>query len=932
MGGLSSRHSKLNADMPTYTGIQCLEESAEFLGERSLKFYKGCRKYTEGLGEGYDGDIAFASALETFGGGHNDPISVAFGGKASMILTEVSNSWNGNLEISFFSIVIPLVYYLGRMGELENNTSKKGPVMTKFTIALREIGTYKEVLRSQNEGHFREERFQRSLSFNMWFYYITVEHMLNDRLLQFVNIDLHDVKEARKHFDKASLLYDQAREKFLSLRKGTKNHIATVLEEELHHARSTFEQARFNLVTALSNVEAKKRFEFLEAVSGTMDAHLRYFKQGYELLHQMEPYINQVLTYAQQSRERSNYEQAALNERMQEYKRQVDRESRLSSNGSHGSPNGGDGIQAIGRSSHKMIEAVMQSAGKGKGSGSQHSGQRNSSELGSGLLSRWLSSHYHGGVHDEKSVAHHTVNLLTSTIKVDADQSDLRFCFRIISPTKNYTLQAESAPDQMDWIEKITGVIASLLSSQTPERCLPASPMGSGHHRSGSESSSFESSDFDHAPVEEYTSERLGFGHHERALRSSQQRTSVKIEKPIDVLRKVCGNDKCADCGAPEPDWASLNLGVLVCIECSGVHRNLGVHISKQVCFSLKPALPYRSWTLFGMDEDAVHQASAANEDINTAEPEAELTNIDSLESIITNIDSLLTMVRSLTLDVKVWEPSVISMFQSLGNTFANSVWEEHLQSRSGFQVDLVPTGLYKSDKPQMLFIGKPSHSDSISVKEKFIHAKYADKLFVRKPRDNRTVAQQIWEAVRANDKKSVYRLIVNSEANVNSVHEQVSSKSLTLAKAMLLQEQTSLDQSSGILAGDSPERSLNASNLSAGTSESHSMEDLEGCSLLHVACETADIGMLELLLQYGANINASDARGQTPLHRCIRGGKATLVKMLLTRGADPYAVNGEGKTPVELSMEANVEEMRSLFYYRLQLDSNLEKDLLQGL
>lgn len=32
-------------------------------------------------------------------------------------------------------------------------------------------------------------------------------------------------------------------------------------------------------MTALSNVEAKKRFEFLEAVSGTMDAHLRYFKQ-----------------------------------------------------------------------------------------------------------------------------------------------------------------------------------------------------------------------------------------------------------------------------------------------------------------------------------------------------------------------------------------------------------------------------------------------------------------------------------------------------------------------------------------------------------------------------------------------------------------------------------------------------------------------------
>lgn len=73
----------------------------------------------------------------------------------------------------------------------------------------------------------------------------------------------------------------------------------------------------------------------------------------------------QVLTYAQQSRERSNYEKAALNEKMQEYKRQVDRESRWLSNGSNGSPNG-DGIQAIGRSSHKQIEAVMQSAARGK--------------------------------------------------------------------------------------------------------------------------------------------------------------------------------------------------------------------------------------------------------------------------------------------------------------------------------------------------------------------------------------------------------------------------------------------------------------------------------------------------------------------------------------------------------------------------------------
>lgn len=54
------------------------------------------------------------------------------------------------------------------------------------------------------------------------------------------------------------------------------------------------------------------------------------------------------------------------------------------------------------------------------------------------------------------------------------------------------------------------------------------------------------------------------------------------------ILREIPGNDLCAECGAREPDWASLNLGILMCIECSGVHRNLGVHISKVLLFNTR--------------------------------------------------------------------------------------------------------------------------------------------------------------------------------------------------------------------------------------------------------------------------------------------------------------------------------------------------------
>ena len=49
----------------------------------------------------------------------------------------------------------------------------------------------------------------------------------------------------------------------------------------------------------------------------------------------------------------------------------------------------------------------------------------------------------------------------------------------------------------------------------------------------------------------------------------------------IQALRQIDGNEKCADCNSLHPDWASINLGILICIECSGIHRKLGSHISR---------------------------------------------------------------------------------------------------------------------------------------------------------------------------------------------------------------------------------------------------------------------------------------------------------------------------------------------------------------
>uniref|UniRef100_A0A3P8XAB1 ArfGAP with GTPase domain, ankyrin repeat and PH domain 1 n=1 Tax=Esox lucius TaxID=8010 RepID=A0A3P8XAB1_ESOLU len=57
--------------------------------------------------------------------------------------------------------------------------------------------------------------------------------------------------------------------------------------------------------------------------------------------------------------------------------------------------------------------------------------------------------------------------------------------------------------------------------------------------------------------------------------------TSQSEAIALQNVRSLRGNSRCVDCEAQNPDWASLNLGALICIECSGIHRNLGTHLSR---------------------------------------------------------------------------------------------------------------------------------------------------------------------------------------------------------------------------------------------------------------------------------------------------------------------------------------------------------------
>ncbi|XP_078510505.1 arf-GAP with dual PH domain-containing protein 2 isoform X2 [Lissotriton helveticus] len=53
------------------------------------------------------------------------------------------------------------------------------------------------------------------------------------------------------------------------------------------------------------------------------------------------------------------------------------------------------------------------------------------------------------------------------------------------------------------------------------------------------------------------------------------QRMSGGNEKLLYEIKTLPGNQECADCGAPDPVWTSYQLGIFICVECSGIHRDL---------------------------------------------------------------------------------------------------------------------------------------------------------------------------------------------------------------------------------------------------------------------------------------------------------------------------------------------------------------------
>uniref|UniRef100_A0A671Z4A3 ArfGAP with SH3 domain, ankyrin repeat and PH domain 1a n=1 Tax=Sparus aurata TaxID=8175 RepID=A0A671Z4A3_SPAAU len=123
------------------------------------------------------------------------------------------------------------------------------------------------------------------------------------------------------------------------------------------------------------------------------------------------------------------------------------------------------------------------------------------------------------------------LNLLTCQVKPSAEDKK---CFDLISHNRTYHFQAEDESEFVSWVSVLTN---------SKEEALNVAFQGGGQ--------------------------------------SSGVEEEELTKSIIDEVLRSPGNDTCCDCGAADPRWISTNLGVLTCIECSGIHREMGVHVSR---------------------------------------------------------------------------------------------------------------------------------------------------------------------------------------------------------------------------------------------------------------------------------------------------------------------------------------------------------------
>ncbi|XP_022918039.1 arf-GAP with coiled-coil, ANK repeat and PH domain-containing protein 2 [Onthophagus taurus] len=404
---------------------------------------------------------------------------------------------------------------------------------------------------------------------------------------------------------------------------------------------------------------------------------------------------------------------------------------------------------------------------------------------------------------DNYTVMEEDLRLCTVKPVVDTER---RFCFEVVSPLKCHMLQADSEEMLTAWILAVQRAVGVAFQNH---------PI---------------SSDTD-------TNKPL-----ETAFNKIANEKKRKKGRIWEQLLRIPGNDKCCDCGESNPSWASINLGVTLCIECSGVHRSLGVHYSK-----------VRSLTLDDWEPECIKVM-------------AELGN---------------TVVN------KVYEANVPENYIRATPMCTNSIRENWIKSK------------YVERK----FVYKLPDITERASRNLMNIRKWSVRRLRRRPRSCDNSRKNV---VSKQQRDSVLMFGNDLDKPINETFDISSDQDSTGGEDNDTPDEEDISKLhpdrllyKAALAHNLP---VMCEALALGANQQWKNEDDHNRSAIHEAVLSGSVMSCAYLLLNGAKIDLQDDRGQTPLHLATQGGHTAQVCLLLKHRADQHLNDNEGLLPLMIA------------------------------
>ncbi|XP_037693864.1 arf-GAP with coiled-coil, ANK repeat and PH domain-containing protein 2 isoform X3 [Choloepus didactylus] len=623
------------------------------------------------------------------------------------------------------------------------------------------------------------------------------QRSIKAQLQNFVKEDLRKFKDAKKQFEKVSEEKENALVKNAQVQRN-KQHEVEEATNILTATRKCFRHIALDYVLQINVLQSKRRSEILKSMLSFMYAHLAFFHQGYDLFSELGPYMKDLGTQLDRL-----VVDAAKEKREMEQKHSTIQQKDFSSDDSKLEYNV-DAANGI----------VMEGYLFKRASNAFKTWNRKKPDH----IRRWFSIQNNQLVYQKKFKDNPTVvveDLRLCTVK-HCEDIERRFCFEVVSPTKSCMLQADTEKLRQAWIKAVQTSIATAYREKgdESEKLDKKSSPSIGSLESGNESK-----------------EKL-----------------LKGESALQRVQCIPGNASCCDCGLADPRWASINLGITLCIECSGIHRSLGVHFSK-----------VRSLTL------------------DTWEPE------------------LLKLMCELGNDVinRVYEAKVEKMGIKKPQPGQRQEKEAYIRAK------------YVERK----FVDKYFISSSPPEQEKKTVSKRCEekRLSIPKLGPGDQIRASAQSSVKSNDSG----IQQSSDDIRESLPSMVSTNSLYDPEAERQDSSVFLESkhlNPGLqLYRASYEKNLPkmAEALAHGADVNWANSEENKATPLIQAVLGGSLVTCEFLLQNGANVNQRDVQGRGPLHHATVLGHTGQVCLFLKRGANQHATDEEGKDPLSIAVEA---------------------------